>query len=39
MAALLNPQTRDYAGSRTDTLANAVLVRLTPLGGWWADPT
>lgn len=40
MDALLDPQTGDYAGSRTDTLANAVYLRLTtPLGGWWADPT
>ena len=40
MDALLDPQTGDYAGSRTDTLANAVYLRLmTPLGSWWADPT
>ncbi|MCW3479747.1 phage GP46 family protein [Neisseriaceae bacterium JH1-16] len=40
MEALLDPQTGDYAGSRTDTLANAVYLRLmTPLGSWWADPT
>lgn len=40
MDALLNPQTGDYAGSRTDTLANAVYLRLmTPLGSYWADPT
>lgn len=40
MDALLDPHTGDYAGSRTDTLANAVYLRLmTPLGSWWADPT
>ena len=40
MDALLDPQTGDYAGSRTDTLANAVYLRLmTPLGSYWADPT
>lgn len=40
MDALLNPQTGDYAGSRTDNLANAVYLRLmTPLGSYWADPT
>lgn len=38
MDALLSPQTGDYAGTRTDTLANAVYLRLqTPLGSWWAD--
>ncbi|MCG8993206.1 phage GP46 family protein [Laribacter hongkongensis] len=40
MDALLDPQTGDYAGSRTDTLTNAVYLRLTtPLGSWWAEPT
>ncbi|SOZ12091.1 phage GP46 family protein [Cupriavidus taiwanensis] len=40
MDALLDPTTGDYAGQRTDTLANAVYLRLmTPLGSWWADPT
>lgn len=40
MDALLDPHTGDYAGSRTDTLANAVYLRLTtPLGSWWAEPT
>ncbi|WP_024302215.1 phage GP46 family protein [Pseudogulbenkiania sp. MAI-1] len=40
MDALLDPQSGDYAGSRTDTLANAVYLRLeTPLGSYWADPT
>lgn len=40
MDALLDPTTGGYAaGSRTDTLANAVYLRLTtPLGSWWADP-
>ncbi|MEO2217328.1 phage GP46 family protein [Chromobacterium vaccinii] len=40
MDPLLDPITGDYAGGSTDTLANAVYLRLmTPLGGWWADPT
>ncbi|PTU71490.1 MULTISPECIES: phage GP46 family protein [Chromobacterium] len=40
MDALIDPKTGDYAGSRTDTLANAVYLRLmTPLGSWWADPS
>ncbi|WP_028498318.1 phage GP46 family protein [Microvirgula aerodenitrificans] len=40
MDALIDPQTGDYAGSRTDTLANAVYLRLmTPLGAYWADPS
>lgn len=40
MDALLDPQTGDYSGSRTDTLANAVYLRLmTPLGSYWANPT
>jgi len=38
MDALINPETRDYSGERTSTLANAVYLRLmTPLGSWWAD--
>lgn len=37
MDALLNPRTGGYAGSQTDSLANAVYIRLeTPLGSWWA---
>ncbi|OWY38045.1 hypothetical protein CEK28_14040 [Xenophilus sp. AP218F] len=40
MDPLLDPATGDYAGPATDTLANAVYLRLmTPLGGWWADPS
>lgn len=40
MDALIDPTTRDYAGRRTQTLANAVYLRLaTPLGSYWADPT
>ena len=40
MDALIDPQTGDYTGSRTDTLANAVYLRLmTPLGAYWADPS
>lgn len=39
MDNLLDPTTGDYTGSRTDTLANAVYLRLTiPLGSWWAKP-
>ncbi|MCA8183837.1 phage GP46 family protein [Burkholderia vietnamiensis] len=39
MDALLNPTTADYAGKRTQSLANAVYLRLqTPLGSYWADP-
>lgn len=39
MDTLLDPITRDYAGMRTTTLANAVYLRLaTPLGSYWADP-
>ncbi|MCA8059479.1 phage GP46 family protein [Burkholderia cepacia] len=39
MDALLNPTTADYAGTRTQSLANAVYLRLqTPLGSYWADP-
>ncbi|GHD63887.1 phage GP46 family protein [Jeongeupia chitinilytica] len=38
MDALIDPKTGDYAGTRTETLANAVYLRLmTPLGAWWAD--
>lgn len=39
MDALIDPKTGDYAGIRTNTLANAVYLRLmTPLGSYWADP-
>lgn len=39
MDAFISPQTGDYTGTRTDSLANAVYLRLmTPLGSWWADP-
>lgn len=39
MDNLLDPTTGDYTGSRTDTLANAIYLRLTiPLGSWWAKP-
>jgi phage gp46-like protein len=39
MDAYISPLTGDYAGTRTDTLANAVYLRLmTPLGSWWAEP-
>lgn len=39
MDALISPETGDYTGTRTDTLANAVYLRLmTPLGSYWADP-
>lgn len=39
MDALLDTQTGDYAGTRTETLANAAYIRLaTPLGTYWADP-
>lgn len=38
MDALLDPRTGDYAGTRTNNLANAVYLRLmTPLGQYWAD--
>lgn len=34
----LSPLTRDYTLLTTDTLQNAVYIRLTtPLGSWWAD--
>ncbi|HEM7399205.1 TPA: phage GP46 family protein [Citrobacter farmeri] len=40
MEMLIDPTTGDYAGENTDTLANAVYLRLmTPLGSWWADPS
>lgn len=39
MDPLLSPLTSDYTASTTDTLANAVYLRLmTPLGSWFADP-
>ena len=39
MDALLDPTTGDYAGPRTNNLANAVYLRLmTPVGRYWADP-
>ena len=39
MDTLLDPRTGDYAGSCTNSLANAVYLRLmTPLGRYWADP-
>ncbi|RQZ25138.1 hypothetical protein DIE14_18520 [Burkholderia sp. Bp9017] len=40
MDALLNPTTRDYDGTRTQSLANAVYLCLeTPFGSYWADDT
>lgn len=40
MDAFLDPSSGDYTGERITTLANAVYLRLmTPLGGWWADPS
>lgn len=40
MDALLDPLTGDYTAARTDTLANAVYLRLaTPLGAYWAAPS
>ncbi|MDF5874231.1 phage GP46 family protein [Pseudomonas aeruginosa] len=40
MDAALDPTTQDLTGQRTDTLANAVYLRLgIPLGSWWADPS
>jgi len=40
MDALISPQSADYSGSRTNTLANAVYLRLaTRLGSYWQDPT
>ncbi|CDL80179.1 phage GP46 family protein [Xenorhabdus cabanillasii] len=39
MDRLLDPQTGDYTGTRTNSLENAVYLRLmTPLGSYWADP-
>lgn len=39
MDPLIDPTTKDYTGSRTMQLANAVYLRLmTPKGSWWADP-
>lgn len=39
MDALLDTQTGDYAGARTETLANAAYIRLaTPLGTYWVNP-
>lgn len=39
MDALLDPQTRDYTGTRATSLQNAVYIRLeTPLGFYWAAP-
>ncbi|HCT7632576.1 TPA: phage GP46 family protein [Citrobacter koseri] len=40
MEMLIDPTTGDYTGDSTDTLANAVYLRLmTPLGSWWAEPS
>lgn len=40
MDRLLNSLTGDYTNTRTDSLANAVYLRLmTPLGSYWADKT
>lgn len=40
MDQALNPLTGDYTGQLTDTLANAVYLRLmTPLGRYWAAPS
>lgn len=40
MDAFLDPSSGDYTGERIATLANAAYLRLmTPLGGWWADPS
>lgn len=40
MEMLIDPTTGDYTGETTDSLANAVYLRLmTPLGSWWAEPT
>ena len=40
MEMLIDPSTGDYTGETTDTLANAVYLRLmTPLSSWWADPS
>lgn len=40
MEKLIDPSTGDYTGETSDTLENAVYLRLmTPLGSWWADPS
>jgi phage gp46-like protein len=40
MEMLIDTGTGDYTGGDTDTLANAVWLRImTPLGSWWADPS
>ncbi|EKD4439703.1 phage GP46 family protein [Citrobacter freundii] len=40
MEMLIDPVTGDYTGDSTDSLANAVYLRLmTPLGSWWAAPS
>jgi phage gp46-like protein len=40
MEMLIDPTTGDYTGDSSESLANAVYLRLmTPLGSWWADPT
>lgn len=39
MDQALDPITQDYTGARTETLGNAVYLRLmVPRGSWWADP-
>lgn len=39
MDRALDPNSGDYTGTRTDTLQNAVYLRLTTqLGTYWADP-
>ncbi|HGN1990919.1 TPA: phage GP46 family protein [Proteus mirabilis] len=38
MDRILDTSTGDYTGTRTNSLSNAVYLRLmTPLGSWWAD--
>ncbi|VVE76350.1 phage GP46 family protein [Pandoraea anapnoica] len=38
MDALIDPHTGGYTGEQTNTLQNAVYLRLSvPLGTWWAD--
>ena len=40
MDTLLDPTTGDYAGTETQTLSNAVYLRLmVPFGSYWANPT
>lgn len=40
MDTQLDPISGDYTGFRTETLDNAIYLRLmTPLGSWWADKT